>query len=79
MWVEAQRVDDPAVRVRVVADVVERDVRAAYRPRPSATDDVDLEPLLSRTERERAAFAVTERSGKPRSPMMSTLISTVAS
>ena len=28
-----QRVDDPAVRVRVVADVVERDVRGD-RPRP---------------------------------------------
>ena len=42
-----RRVDDPAVRVRVVADVVERDVRrrAAAAPR-----DDDVDPLLERGE-----------------------------
>ena len=41
----AQRVDDPAVRVGVVADVVEREVGAARRARLAAADDLDVDVL----------------------------------
>ena len=37
----SQRVHDPAVRLRVVANVVERDI-GGNRPRPAATHDCDL-------------------------------------
>ena len=43
----AQGVDDPAVRLRVVADVVERDVRVR-RPLPRLRDHHLLEPLPER-------------------------------
>ncbi len=56
-WLPAQRVDDPRVRVRVVADVVERDVGAARRTLAAAADDVDVEPLA----RARAAGARCSR------------------
>ena len=49
----AQRVDDPAVRVGVVADVVEREVGAARRPRAPAPDDLDVEALAQRGQEER--------------------------
>ena len=45
----AERIDDPAVRVRVVADVVERNVAAA-RGTPPVLRDFDLDPLLERGE-----------------------------
>ena len=47
----AQRVDDPAVRVRVVADVVERDVRRG-RALARLGDD-DLDPLAQRRQQQR--------------------------
>ncbi len=44
----AERVDDPAVRVRVVADVVERHVGIRDRPRAAGADDVDVDEPLER-------------------------------
>ncbi len=49
----SQRVDDPRVRVRVVADVVERDVCAADRPRATRAHDLDLDELLERGQEQR--------------------------
>ena len=46
----AERLDDPAVCVRVVADVVERDIGAAGGPRPAALDDLDADPLAQRRQ-----------------------------
>src|SRR5262249_39408995 len=43
--VPAERPDDPAVGVRVVADVVERDVRAPRQPPCAAADDLEVDPL----------------------------------
>ena len=42
-WTLAESVDDPAVRVRVVAEVVERQVR--LRRAAAAPGDDDVEPL----------------------------------
>ena len=50
----AQRLDDPAVRVRVVAEVVERDVGAARRPLRPRADDLDVDPLAQRGQQQRA-------------------------
>ena len=47
----AQRVDDPAVRVRVVADVVERDVGGGRALARLGDDDVD--PLAQRRQEQR--------------------------
>ncbi len=49
-----QRVDDPRVRVRIVPDVVERDVRAAGRPLRPAAHHVDVDPLSQRRQEQRA-------------------------
>ena len=45
-----KRLDDPAVRVRVVADVVERNVGAADLPGPAPLDDLDSDPLAQRRQ-----------------------------
>ena len=45
----AQRVHDPAVRLRVVPDVVERDVGASQQPAARA-GDLDVHPLLQRRQ-----------------------------
>ena len=45
-----KRLDDPAVRLRVVADVVERNVGAAARPRPAPLHDLDSDPLAQRRQ-----------------------------
>ena len=47
-----QRVDDPAVGVRVVADVVERDVGIRHRPGAPRPHDLDLDEPLERREKE---------------------------
>ena len=44
----AERVDDPAVLVRVVADVVERDVRLGRAPEAAGLGDDDVHALLER-------------------------------
>ena len=49
-----QRFDDPAVRIRVVADVVEREVRPARRALAPAADDLDVDSLLERRQEEGA-------------------------
>jgi hypothetical protein len=41
-----ERVHDPAVRLRVVADVVEGDVGPARRPLGASPDDGQVEPTL---------------------------------
>ena len=43
----AQRLDDPAVRLGVVADVVERDVGAAGAPEAARAARRDVDPLLA--------------------------------
>ena len=53
----AQRVDDPAVRVRIVADVVERDVGVRDGRRAARPHDLDLDEPLER----RAAAARSSR------------------
>src|SRR5437764_6329074 len=50
-----QRLDDPAVRVGVVADVVEADVGVPRR-RLSTRHDMDVEPLPQRREQELAVL-----------------------
>ena len=47
-----ERVDDPAVRVRVVADVVEREVGAAHRALAPAPHDLDVDPLPQRRQQQ---------------------------
>jgi hypothetical protein len=44
-WPTPQRVDDPRVRIRVVADVVQADIRAARRALATAPNDLDVDPL----------------------------------
>ena len=48
----SQRIDDPAVRFRIVADVVERDV-GGHGARASAPHDHDLHELLERRQQQR--------------------------
>ena len=49
----AQRLDDPAVRLGVVADVVETDVRSGVTAEPAGTGDDDVDPLLERRQEQR--------------------------
>ena len=65
-WPPPQRVDDPAVRVGVVSDVVERDVRPARRPPRSTSDDDDLQPLLERRQQQRAVVGDPRPLGRKR-------------
>jgi hypothetical protein len=44
----AERVDDPPMGVRVVPDVVERDVGPARRTLAAAADDLHVDPLPQR-------------------------------
>ena len=62
----AQRVDDPRVRVRVVPDVVERDVRPARRPLRPAPHDVDVDPLAQRRQEQRAVVGDAGLLGRHR-------------
>ena len=65
----AQLLDDPPVALGVVADVVERDVRAprGARRAGAAADDVDLEPLLAaRAAAARCSRRSPDRSGRQR-------------
>ena len=48
----SQRVDDPAVRFRIVADVVERDV-GGHGPRASAPHNRELNELPERRQQQR--------------------------
>ena len=61
----AQRVDDPAVRFRIVADVVEGDV-GGHRPRPAAADNFDFDELLERGQKERAVVGDARPFGRQR-------------
>ena len=61
----AQRLDDPAVRVGVVADVVEADVGVARRRLP-ARHDRDVEPLAQRREQELAVLRYSRPLGRKR-------------
>jgi hypothetical protein len=47
-----QRVDDPAVRLRIVADVVERNV-GGHGPRASAPHDRNLDEALQNGKQQR--------------------------
>ena len=51
----AQRLDDPAVRLGVVADVVDAEVGPARRLLRAARDDDDVAPLPQRGQQERAS------------------------
>ncbi len=62
----AQRVDDPAVRVRVVADVVERHVDAADRPRPAGPHHLDLDEPLQRRQQQRRVVGDPRRVRRQR-------------
>ena len=48
----AQRVEDPAVRVGVVADVVDGEVGSARRAFRTALDDVDVDVLAERRQQQ---------------------------
>ena len=61
-----QGVDDPAVRVRVVADVVERHVRAADRPRPARPHDLDVDEPLERRQQQRRVVGDARRVRRQR-------------
>ena len=50
----AQRLDDPAVRVRVVPYVVEGDVGLRSAAESAGARDLDVDPLLQRGEQQRA-------------------------
>ena len=60
----AERLDDPAVRVRIVADVVERDIEAA-RGTPMLRN-LDLDPLLERGQQVRAVVGDPGPIGRQR-------------
>ena len=60
-----QRVDDPAVRLRVVADVIERRVRLAQE-RPARACDLDLEAAPERGQEERAVVRDPRTLGRQR-------------
>ncbi len=62
----AQRVDDPAVRVRVVADVVERDVGVADRPRATGAHDLDVDEPLERRDQQCGVVGDPARRGRQR-------------
>ena len=62
----AERVDDPAVRLRVVPDVVERDVRPARTGRAGGGDDLDLDAPLERGQEERAVVGDAGALGRQR-------------
>jgi len=51
----AQRLHDPAVRLGIVADVIERDVRRD-RPRPATADDLDIDEPAERRQQERGVI-----------------------
>ena len=51
----AQSLDDPAVRLGIVADVVQRDV-GGHRSRPAAAHDVDLDEARERGQQQRGVI-----------------------
>jgi hypothetical protein len=53
-WPTAESLDDPAVRLGVVSDVIERDVRSPARPAMASPDDVNVDPLCQRRQKEGA-------------------------
>ena len=61
-----QRVDDPPVRVWVVADVVEGDVRPARRPLRPPLHDVDVDVRTERGQQERAVVRDPRPLGRHR-------------
>ena len=65
-WPPTQRVDDPRVRVGVVADVVERDVRISDGPGSSGAHDVDVEQALERRKQERRVVRDARCRGRKR-------------
>ena len=48
-----QRLDDPSVRVGIVADVVNAEIDTVRRALAAATDDLDLGPLAQRGHEQR--------------------------
>ena len=62
----AQRVDDPGMRVRVVPDVVERDIGAARRRLLPPTHDGDVDPLAQRRKEQRAVVGDARLLGRHR-------------
>ncbi len=61
-----QRVDDPAVGVRVVADVVDAEVGAARRLLAAAAGDDDVAPRLQRRQEERGVVGDARALGRHR-------------
>ena len=61
-----ERVDDPAVRVGVVPDVVERHIGASRRLPPTPPDDGDLHATLERGEQKSAVVSDTRSLGRKR-------------
>ena len=78
-----ERVHDPGVRLGVVADVVEADVRSARRLLRSSADDGDVQSLLERREQQRAVVgdsrALRGQRGEVRDPQEASSRSTTAS
>ena len=64
--VAPERVDDPAVRVRVVSDVVEGEIGAARRLLAPAAHDREVDPLPQRRHEEGAVVGDAALLGRHR-------------
>ena len=62
----AQRFDDPAVSLRIVADVVEGDVGLRRAAEAAGSGDLDVDPLLERGEQQRAVVGDARARGRQR-------------
>ena len=61
-----ERIDDPAVRIGIVADVVERDVRVGHGTRASRPHDLDVDQLLERRQEQRRVVGDPRRRRRQR-------------